>query len=624
MADDFLTQLRQRRTLRVAGAYIAGAFVILQGADLLVAAFEGPPRLLQSLVLLAALGFPVTLYLGWSLRWNGKRLEWETTRASRRQHLLFAGLVVIATSAVGFTSWSVWLRESGAGIDASHRAALDPRRVAVLYLDDLSRDGMNDFLADGLSEGLIHELSQIEGLEVVSRNGVKPFRGQDVPLDSVVAALGAGSIVEGSIQRSGDRVRVTVQLIDGATQAHVGSTTLDRPISDLFALQDELLEEVGGFLRAELGTQIRLEARRRRTRSVEAWAMYHRASRLRDEAVAMLASDVSVAAGFFSDATRLAADAERADPEWSAPIVLQGRLAYDESRGTFTVDGERTAALVRTAIEQFDRAVAVDSLDAEARELRGTARYWGYLLGLTFEETIESALARAAADLRAAIELDPGMAGAWATLSHYFANTATPRAAYDAALRAYEADAFVENAPTVLWRLYSFAYDLAEAESAERWCREGRRRFPHDSRFHECRLWQLTLPGVTPDADAAWDGYRSFARQLSGARAEGDSLRGLAAVGIVLARAGLADSARTVLEQVVVEWDDPIKADNAVWLAYGYVQLGEYGRAAELVSAFLARTPGAEDTFFDGWWFESALEHPAFRRLTRRLDTTDG
>ncbi|HVG44868.1 MAG TPA: BTAD domain-containing putative transcriptional regulator, partial [Longimicrobium sp.] len=129
----------------------------------------------------------------------------------------------------------------------------DPRRVAVLYLDDYSKGGELGYLANGLTESLIHALSQVQALEVISRNGVKPYRDRAVRFDSLVADLRVGSVVEGSVQRSGDSVRVTVQLVDANTGAHLQSRTLVHSMTGIFALEDALADSVSGFLRRRLG-----------------------------------------------------------------------------------------------------------------------------------------------------------------------------------------------------------------------------------------------------------------------------------------------------------------------------------------------------------------------------------
>src|SRR5690606_36699391 len=129
----------------------------------------------------------------------------------------------------------------------------------------------------------IHELSQIERLQVVSRNGVKPFRGGSVPLDSIASSLAAGSIVEGSVTQSGERVRVTVQLIDGASGAHLSSRVVEEEQGELFALQDRFVREVAEALRRRLGQEIRLRELRHATDSEAAYELVLRANALRGE-----------------------------------------------------------------------------------------------------------------------------------------------------------------------------------------------------------------------------------------------------------------------------------------------------------------------------------------------------
>ncbi|HET7461051.1 MAG TPA: BTAD domain-containing putative transcriptional regulator, partial [Longimicrobium sp.] len=154
-----------------------------------------------------------------------------------------------------------------------HAAGYDARRIAVLYFDDDSPAGDLDYLARGLTETLIHELGQVEALEVISRNGVKPYRRSALPFDSMVADLRVGSVVEGSVQRSGDSVRVTVQLVDAATKTQLESRTLKHPMAGVFTLEEAVAREVSSFLRRRLGREVRLRETRAGTRSEAAWRL---------------------------------------------------------------------------------------------------------------------------------------------------------------------------------------------------------------------------------------------------------------------------------------------------------------------------------------------------------------
>jgi TolB-like protein len=128
----------------------------------------------------------------------------------------------------------------------------------VLYLDDLSPRGELDYLAGGLTESLIHELTQVEALRLVSRNGVKPYRRGTVPLGSVAGRLRVGSIVEGSVQPWGDSVRVRVHLVDAGTPTELDSRVVVRARGEVVALQQAFADEVVGALRRRLGREVRL------------------------------------------------------------------------------------------------------------------------------------------------------------------------------------------------------------------------------------------------------------------------------------------------------------------------------------------------------------------------------
>jgi DNA-binding SARP family transcriptional activator/TolB-like protein len=150
-------------------------------------------------------------------------------------------------------------------------AGYDPQRVAVLYFDDDSRGGELGYLAAGLTESLIEALGGVRALQVVSRNGVKPYRGRAVPFQRMAAELQAGTVVEGSVQRSGDSVRVRVALVDTRTAAQVETRTLTRPLGEVFALEDELADSVSSFLRRRVGAEVHARRTAAETRSAAAW-----------------------------------------------------------------------------------------------------------------------------------------------------------------------------------------------------------------------------------------------------------------------------------------------------------------------------------------------------------------
>src|SRR5690349_8920940 len=222
------------------------------------------------------------------------------------------GVVVLALGA-----WII-LGRRGSGAGGTASGALDPKRVAVLYFSDLSPDSSLRYLADGLTEALIDKLSQVRTLEVISRNGVLPFRHSDLARDSIARAVGAGTLVEGSVDPVRDRVRVTVRLVDGASGADLlRRASFEEPAGNTLLIRDTLATEVARVLRERLGEEVRLREERAGTSSTEAWTLVQQAERIRKDAEGLVsANKVDSAVLRFGRADTALAAAERADQRW--------------------------------------------------------------------------------------------------------------------------------------------------------------------------------------------------------------------------------------------------------------------------------------------------------------------
>src|SRR5439155_18843256 len=223
-------------------------------------------------------------------------------------------------------------------------------RVAVLYITDASRDSSLRYLADGLTEPLIDRLSAIRALDVVSRNGVAPFRGRDVPRDSIARALAAGTLVEGEVEPVGPRARVTIRLVDGPSGADVGRRqSFELPVDAPLAIRDSLVNQATILLRERLGDEVQLREQHASTKNVAAWSLVQRAERLRKDADAR----PNEALGLSARADSMLADAERADPRWIDPIILRGQLLDRRARLT------RSLPALEQGIGHANRAIAL-------------------------------------------------------------------------------------------------------------------------------------------------------------------------------------------------------------------------------------------------------------------------
>src|SRR5881396_2195488 len=399
----------------------------------------------------------------------------------RRPATIGTGLGVLALLTV---AWLVFgSRGTAGGGSTEGVGAMDMRRVAVLYFQDLSPDTSLGVLADGLTEGLIDQLAEVRTLDVVSRNGVIPFLHSDLPRDSIARALGAGTLVEGSVEPVRDRVRVTIRLVEGASGADLlRRATIEQPSANLLQIRDSLAGEVARVLRERLGQEVRLREERAGTRSTAAWTLVQQAERIRKDGEALVpAGKMDAANALFGRVDSLLTAAERADPRWVDPIVLRGQLVERRVRLT------RNAALIDEGLAHAGRALTLAPQDPPALELRGTLRYRRWQLARPSDPQQASALLDdARGDLERATNIDPTLAGAYATLSSLYYQTKDLPGAALAARRAYEEDAYLSHASDILYRLFFTSYDLDQQRQAQRWCQEGARRFPQDFRFLEC------------------------------------------------------------------------------------------------------------------------------------------
>ncbi len=524
------------------------------------------------------------------------------------------GVVGAVMVAAAWGSRSVWSRSARPA--AGSAGGLDPRRIAVLYFDDLSRDSSLAYLADGLTETLIDELGPVKPLEVISRNGAARYRHASVSRDSIARALKVGSLVEGSVEEVGDRVRVTVRLVDGSSGADIDRETFEQPKGNLLRIRDTLTQQVASALRGRLGEEIRLREQKGGTENVTAWVLLQQAERARKLADSLAKSDMVAATREFGHADSLSAAAEAADRAWGEPTVLRGFIAYRQSR--LAGDAPEANRRIDTGLGHVERALGVNPKNARALELRGSLRYWRWLLHLVPDPREAADLLKSAEqDLRSAVALDASLAGAWSALSHLDNVKSDEVQGKIDALRAYEADAYYSSADLIVWRLFLASYDLEQFVDAVHWCDVGQQRFPKDPRFVECQLWLMTSQAEAPDVAKAWQLVDQLGELTPAQRWEFGKLKAQMAVAAVLARDRSVDSARRVLTR---SRGNP-KLDPAQELLYleAFVRtlLGDRDDALQLLKRYVAANPERRvDLAKDSqWWFRELRNDPRYRQL---------
>lgn len=607
----FWKEFRERRLFRVVAGYAAVGWIALEAVDQFTQQGVLPDFLYQLALIWYLVGLPAAVVVGWFHGEKGKQ------RAPKSEIVLLAGLLVIGIVASGPTIAEE--RSRRARVTAAENA-LDLRRVAVLYFDDLTPGGEVGYLADGLTEALIEELSSVRELDVVSRNGVARFKDADVPYDSVGAVLDAGTLVDGTIRKSEDDLQIGIRLVDGESGVPFPqNASFEVPSSELVRARDEVVDQAARLLREWLGEEVEIRETRRGTESVTAWALYHRGEKARKEAEqAAVEGREDEMVAQFDRADSLLAQARIADPEWPDPAILRAYVAFRRSRLEPASEMRERLRWIEGGLDYVAEAMELDPNNAEAYEVRGTLKYWRWLqqAGQSPEEQKEL-LAEAQQDLERAVELDPSLASAYASLAHLYLNASDVPAALIAGRRAYEEDAYLENADLVINRIVNGAYNLEQFREAHRWCETGQERFPKDYRFALCELLLMNTPEVEPDPDRAWDLLARMDSLLPHHQAASEHLRGLILVGGVLGRAGLPDSADAVLlrarDQVTAE------IDPTGWTyfleAYARTVVGDEDEAIDLLKRYAAMNP--QSNFDHNWWWRPLRDHPRWTELTR-------
>jgi len=374
---NFFAELKRRNVYKVAVAYAVVSWLLIQAASILFPTFDAPPWAMKVLVALLVLCFPVALVLSWAFEITpeGIKLESEidskksTTRKTGRK---IVGLTIaLAIVAAGLFTFQV-LRtstlsrvEGGAPATptdvtsglAGGRPSVPAKSIAVLPFDNLSRDPDNAYFCEGVQDEILTRLAKVADLKVISRTSTQHFKSAPDNLPQIAKQLGVAHILEGSVQKAGDQVRVNVQLVNGLNDAHLWADTYDRKLNDIFAVESEIAKTIADTLQAKLSGSEQQAIAARPTENAEAHQLY-----------------------------------------------LKGRFFWNK----------RTAADLRKSIDYFNQAIATDPNYALA--YAGVADAYVLLPGYT-GGTPHDCYPKAKAAAKKALELDDTLAEAHTTLA---------------------------------------------------------------------------------------------------------------------------------------------------------------------------------------------------------------
>ena len=541
---------------------------------------------------------------------------------SKRGLMIGAAAAVLALGGAG--AWYVMSGSGASSSDASDAEAALARSIAVMYIEDRSPGNQMGYLADGITEALINELSAVPQLKVISRNGVAPFKGKPAS-DSIAQILKVGTFVTGVLTPApGGNLKVELQLVDARTSKNLATTKVPAyPPDKLLELQDSLARDISFALRQNLGSEINTITMRAGTRNNAAWDAMQRANQVIGEVDALIrARQVPAALQKIEEADAALAKVEPIDKSWSQPIVDRAWLSFRKARqlGSSHPDFPK---VLETGLAHADRALKLAPADTGAIEVRGTLHYWQWLNNVVPPENAVAVLKSAEADLSAAtLAGNGGSATAWNALSHLRINKGELALAQMAAENAVKADPYLADVDRTIYRLFGAALDLGNRKEADRWCAEGNRRFPKNYLFTECKLLLFGLPGNKFSMDSVWALRDSVVAAAPPQRQEFFKLKTKLLVALALVQAGMPDSAKSLADASQGDAQVDQLRDLANLAAIVHAQAGDVDKALDYLAKFLAANPQARafQANNNSEWFKPIRNDPRYKAMVGKTN----
>jgi len=352
-----VSELRRRNVLRMVVLYVLAAWVIMQVAEVVIALASLPAWAGPLVLAVLAIGFPIALVASWFYEITPEGFALEKDVASRDSITHITGrrmdFIVIALLAAAVILFAVHTWWPIAPTDKS---------IAVLAFENLSGDPEQEYFSDGISEEVLNALAQVDDLRVISRSSSFSFKGKDFDIPTVAKQLNVAHVLEGSVRRVGDSIRITAQLVDASTDSHLWSETFDRDLTtqNIFAIQSDIAAAIAVKLRATLSRQVQVSLRDVPTSSLEAYQYYWLG---KQKIFSRASASPEEALGYFAEATEI-------DPEFA--------LAYVALADTHMLLGDYAGVSLNDVLDNAEPAISkalmLDDELAEAYVARGAIR----------------------------------------------------------------------------------------------------------------------------------------------------------------------------------------------------------------------------------------------------------
>ena len=449
---NFFAELKRRNVYKVAVAYAVVAWLLIQAASIFLPAFDAPPWVMKIFIIVIIFGFPVALIFSWAFEITPEGIklesEIEPNKSIKRRtgRKIVAVTIALAVVAAGLFVYQLVRSKSTITPTASAartEAATAPpnKSIAVLPFDNLSRDPDNAYFCEGVQDEILTRLAKVADLKVISRTSTQHFKSAPENLPEIARQLGVAHILEGSVQKAGEQVRVNVQLINALTDAHLWADTYDRKLTDIFAVETDIAKTVADTLQAKLSGSEKSSMAKTPTVNPEAYELYLKGRFFWNKRTG---DDLRKSIEYLKQAIAK-------DPGYALAYA-----ALADSYGLLRFyGGASPAESVVPAEAAAKKALELDDSLAEAHAS----------LGLIATEELD--LNRGVKEQERAIQLNPNYATAHHWLGLAFATLRQPDRSIAELKRALELDplSMIINADFSIIYLYAGRYDAAEAQA---------------------------------------------------------------------------------------------------------------------------------------------------------------
>jgi TolB-like protein len=278
----FFAELKRRNVYKIAVAYAIVAWLLIQAASILFPTFEAPPWVMKIFVTAVFFGFPIALVLAWAFELTPEGIK-RTNEIEPGQSLRNRAWIYIVLSAGAISIGLFFLGRFTAGPRQFRSDIAPPKSIAVLPFESLSEDKANAYFAEGIQDEIMTRLAKIADLKVISRTSTQKYKSAPANLREIAEQLGVTSVLEGSVQKAADQVRISVQLVNALNDSHIWAETYDRKLIDVFQVESDVAQKIAASLEAKLTGREKQEIATVGTRDPEAYDAYLRALALRNK-----------------------------------------------------------------------------------------------------------------------------------------------------------------------------------------------------------------------------------------------------------------------------------------------------------------------------------------------------